>query len=103
MSAVENLRHEMTRDVGPSSPELSVITVADALLELAERLRALEAHITPADRAHRFLEGLTDRACRSGLPNGMGLSAFVDWLRDLYPEYYTRITPNELPKQKEKP
>ena len=38
---------------------------------------------------------VTDRACAPGnsTPNDMGMVAFVDWIRDLYPELYT-LNPN---------
>lgn len=35
----------------------------------------------------RILEELQDRACKVGLP--IGLSNFTDYIRSLYPEYYS--------------
>jgi len=50
----------------------------------------------PADtpkgyRDMMFLSNLTDRACHNVLPMGMGLIAFENWLRGLYPEYYVPL------------
>ena len=35
----------------------------------------------------RILEEIQDRACKVGLP--IGLSSFTDYIRSLYPEYYS--------------
>ena len=40
-----------------------------------------------------MLEELTDRACVMGKPPGMSLSEFIDWLRGLFPELYTKDGP----------
>ena len=37
----------------------------------------------------RVLQNLQDRAAKSGLPDKMGMSAFTDYIRALYPEMYT--------------
>lgn len=58
-------------------------------------LTKVEREILEGDLRHkvcRVLEDLQDRACASpSLPGGMGLSAFTEYIRNLYPEYYTKI------------
>lgn len=39
------------------------------------------------------LEDIQDRGCRQGFPNDMHLTAFTDWIRGLYPEYYSLTNP----------
>jgi len=44
-----------------------------------------------------MLEDLQDRACRpeNGMPKGMTLTQFTDYIRGLYPKLYTRVAPTE--------
>jgi len=39
---------------------------------------------------YRILEDLQDRAANNGCPCDMTLTQFTDYLRSLYPEYYTK-------------
>lgn len=54
------------------------------------------------DGSHKFntqqLEDLIDRACRGGNISPLklsGLSELTDWLRGLYPEFYSSLAPDE--------
>lgn len=40
------------------------------------------------DATRRMVQDLIDRACKTGLPNTMGLSEFEDYIRSLYPMLY---------------
>jgi len=63
------------------------------------RLQEFESKVDKQDLSNllnghlvrRFLENLQDRACKAGLPSGVGLSEFTDYLRGLYPEHYTKL------------
>jgi len=45
------------------------------------------------NRAILFLEDLQDRASKNGIPKKgvVGLSSFTDFIRGLYPEYYSKV------------
>lgn len=50
--------------------------------------------IEPSDE-RKMLENLQDRAFNKGLPKGGSGVEFVDYIRGLYPELYTKIKPTE--------
>jgi len=57
---------------------------------LLGRVDALEKRLDVINKP-RILEEMIDRACANGLP--IGLSDFSDFVRSLYPEYYS--SPND--------
>jgi hypothetical protein len=59
-----------------------------------ERVEALERRVGLRDKREvtcRVLEDVQDRACRNDALKAIGVSLtqFTDWIRGLYPEYYT--------------
>jgi len=47
----------------------------------------------PPSTRRRMIEDVVERACRPGAGMPLPLSQFVDWIRGLYPELYTKEPP----------
>jgi hypothetical protein len=47
------------------------------------------------EQKRSVLEDLIRRSCRAVRPSNIGLPAFEDWIRSLFPELYSRITDEE--------
>lgn len=47
------------------------------------------------NQTRRILEDIQDRACKEGLPTGMSLTEFTDYIRGLYPELYVLTAENK--------